>query len=77
MSKESIILLLGILVAATAQFLNLPASFENVLFLFAGAAIAILAFLLRRARTRSLFPSSGGQRSETFMQNGIPEAPHS
>lgn len=74
MSKESTLLLLGLLTALT-QFLGLPSSWERVIFFASGATIAVLAFLLRRKRAFNLF-SGGEVRADSYVQNGMSREEH-
>ncbi len=73
MSKESSILLLGIVVAVT-QFLGLPSSWKNGIFFIAGVAIATLAFSLRRQRSLHFGVSSGEHHNDVYAQSGVPPA---
>jgi len=69
MSRESTILLLGILVMLV-QFTGLPSSWKNALLFLFGAAIAVLAFLLRRSRALNIF-SQTEKRADSYVQNDI------
>ena len=72
MSKESSILLLGIIVAAT-QYSGLPSSWKNLIFFVSGVVIALLAFLLRRRRALNLFTPP--QEHDAYVQNSAPSSP--
>ncbi|MBL7045796.1 MAG: hypothetical protein ISR99_02090 [Parcubacteria group bacterium] len=72
MSKDPIILILGVVVAVV-PFLGFPGTFESVIFVLSGAAIAILAFLIRRDMARGLHcePFVEGKKTATFSQNNV------
>lgn len=72
MSKDPIILILGIVVAIV-PFLGFPGSFETVIFVLSGLAIAILAFMLRRDMAQGVHcePFVEGKKTETFSQNNV------
>ncbi len=65
MTKDVGILILGLLVAAT-PFLGFPTSYESIIFVVAGLAIAMLAFLIRG--DFDLF--SIERNTDTFVENG-------
>lgn len=69
MSKDAIIIVLGLVVAAT-PFLGFPSSWEMGMLIIVGLAIAALAFLLRRDVLRR-----GGYRPrqaahDVYVENG-------
>ena len=68
MTKDVWILVLGLLVAAT-PFLGFPISIENIIFVIAGLAIAILAFLVRGESDFFSIERS----SDTFVENSNPK----
>lgn len=47
MSKEMILIVLGLFIMAVRTLLGLPGTWQTVIFIFAGAAVAIIGFLLR------------------------------
>ncbi|OGG63526.1 hypothetical protein A3D66_02570 [Candidatus Kaiserbacteria bacterium RIFCSPHIGHO2_02_FULL_50_9] len=69
MSRESSILLLGIIVVLT-RFSGLPSSWKNTIFFVCGVVIAILAFLLRRRRALAT-TLNVEKRSDSYVQNNI------
>jgi len=69
MSRESSILLLGIFVILT-RFTGLPSSWKDILVFLFGAAIVVLAFLLRRSRALNI-TSHSEKRADSYVQNNI------
>ncbi len=61
---------LGIVVAL-AQFSGLPSSWKNWIFFICGAAIAVIAFLLRRGRSLTISSISEERRTDVYAQNSM------
>lgn len=72
MSKDPVILILGIVIAIV-PFLGFPGSFETAIFVFSGITIAVLAFMLRRDMAEGLHcePFVEGKKTDTFSQNNV------
>ncbi|MAF59719.1 MAG: hypothetical protein QF858_01740 [Candidatus Pacebacteria bacterium] len=70
MSKDSVILILGIVVVIV-PFLGFPGIFETIAFVVSGAVIAVLAFMLRRDIAEGLHckPFEEGKTTDTYSQN--------
>jgi hypothetical protein len=72
MSKEMLIIVLGVLVVLTRTVLGIPGSWQTVVLVFTGLAIAVIGFLLRgeaisRSATRPQRPERSS--SYSFVEN--------
>ena len=75
MSKEMMVIALGLWIIAIRTFLGVPGSWQTFLFIATGAALAVIGFLLRgealgRARPASESPSK--KSSYSFIESGTP-----
>jgi hypothetical protein len=71
MSKDLIVIILGILVAIM-PFLGFPRSWETIIFLISGLIIAILGLILRGkliAYSSRMFSSE--KRTDAYVENGM------
>lgn len=74
MSKEMFVIVLGILVVLTRTMLGIPGSWQTVLLVFAGLAIAVIGFLLRgeaisRAAAARPAPATERKNSYSFVES--------
>ena len=77
MKKDTVILTLGVVVAAI-PFLGFPGAWENALSALAGVGIVIAILLLRREMMQRPFSLKQHleMRSDSFTQNGFRHEPH-
>lgn len=68
MSKEAVLIFLGILVFLV-PFLGFPGAFEAVLLVIAGLIIAFLGMVLRWERK----VRGSARRGESYVENSLPE----
>lgn len=72
MSKESLTLLLGLVVFITPA-LGVPSAWKEYIIIGAGLLIIILGYLLRRAAyLRSIDRGNGERATDTFVENTKP-----
>ena len=73
MSRESLVILAGIITVAT-PYLGLPSEWKGWVFLVTGIILIILGYSLRRsAFFRSIEVIPGERRSEAFVEHDTPE----
>lgn len=69
MTRESFILILGAIVAAT-PFLGIPGSWKQYILVASGVLIVIVSYQLRRAAFfRSIETSDGERRADAFVES--------
>jgi len=69
MSRESLIVSLGIILAVT-PFLGISGDFKRYIFIGGGLLIAVVGYQLRRAAFfRSIQTSNGEKRSDSFVES--------
>ena len=74
MSKEMMVIALGLWIIAIRMFLGVPGSWQTFLFIVTGAALAVIGFLLRgealgRARPGDI---NSKKSSYTFVESETP-----
>jgi asparagine N-glycosylation enzyme membrane subunit Stt3 len=69
MSKELVIILLGILVALM-PYLGFPGSWKTVFSIVIGIVIAGVAFIVRQERLWKERETPSEHRADTFVENG-------
>lgn len=70
MSRESLVLLLGILVFFTPQ-LGIPSEWKSYVLFGAGVVLILLGFLLRRSSyLRKIDRGNGDHGSDSFVESG-------
>ena len=69
MSKELVIILLGILVALM-PYLGFPGSWKSVFSIVIGIVIAGVAFIVRQERLWKEREAMSEHRADTFVENG-------
>jgi asparagine N-glycosylation enzyme membrane subunit Stt3 len=69
MSKEVLIILLGLLIALM-PYLGFPGSWKNVLSIVIGIAIAGLGFVVRQERIWKEREEIPERREDSFVENG-------
>lgn len=75
MSKEFLIIILGVLVALLNPFLGFPPRWEAIFQILAGVTIAGLAFIIRQERLWKEREESPEHRTNAFVDNGGMHAP--
>lgn len=69
MSRESLILLLGVVVLVTPS-LGIPQDWKEYVFLVSGIALMILGYVLRRAAyKRSIESENGLRQTDSFVES--------
>ena len=74
MSKEMMVIVLGLWIIVIRMFLGVPGSWQTFLFIITGAALAVIGFLLRGealGRARPIEPNSK-KSSYSFIESGTP-----
>lgn len=66
MSKESLLIIFGFLVALL-PFLGFPGAWKDIMFTVLGICVGLIAFLLRH--TRLLHEKSGGAGGDVYIEN--------
>lgn len=73
MSKEMMVIVLGLSVIAIRTVLGVPGSWQTFLFIITGAALAVIGFLLRGealGRTHGSGAQYSKKSSYSFVENG-------
>lgn len=73
MSKETMVIALGLSVIIIRTVLGVPGSWQTFLFIVTGAALAIIGFLLRGESLGRARPGESYKKSSyTFIESGTP-----
>lgn len=85
MSKEMLVIILGVWIVVVRTLLGVPGSWQTALIIVSGIALVVIGFLLRgEALSRSAAPRSGNPRNYSFVESlptgqagapTMPEAP--
>ena len=72
MSRESLILVVGIIITAT-PYLGIPSDWKRIVYLALGIMLVLVGYSLRRsAFFRSIETTKGERRTEAFVENKLP-----
>jgi uncharacterized protein involved in copper resistance len=70
MSKEMLVIVLGVWIIVVRTLLGVPGSWQTALFILSGIALMVVGFLLRgEAISRSSAPRVGNPRSYSFVES--------
>lgn len=70
MSKEAIVITLGLL-TALAQFSGFPQIIKDYFYIVAGVAVAAIVFVIRQEHIWKEREGSGEHRANTFVEGGV------
>lgn len=76
MSKEMMVIALGLWIIVIRTLLGIPGSWQTFLFIITGVALAVIGFLLRGEALGRARPASEPSKktSYTFVESDIPPA---
>ena len=70
MSKEMLVIALGVWIIVVRLFLGVPGSWQTALFILSGIALMVIGFLLRgEAISRQSAPRTGNPRNYSFVES--------
>ena len=70
MSKEAVVILLGLLIAL-AQFSGFPGWVKNYFYIIAGVSTAAIVFVIRQEHIWKEREESAEHRTNTFVEGGV------